>query len=202
MRRICPSIVGLALIVTPALAAEPVGEWEVENGYARVRIENCGDSLWGAISWEKRPGGVDENNRDPNLRARPILGMPILLDMKPKRDRWEGEVYNSNDGRIYSANIRLVDPDTLRLEGCVLSIFCGGQNWTRVAPQQTQSQPGQAASRPPARPSQSDGRATPSRTTAAQQANAAARANQEFCSSVTGLPGGTHQDGLKQNGRR
>jgi uncharacterized protein (DUF2147 family) len=227
MRRIYPTVLGLALLMSPAFAAEPTGEWEVENGYARVRIENCGDALWGAISWEKQPGGVDDKNGDPKLRGRPVLGMPILLNLKPARDRWEGEVYNSQDGNTYSASIRLMDPDTLRLEGCVLSIFCGSQNWTRVQPQaqpgtgagrtpppaqpgatgsraqQPQMLPGATASRPtppPARASQSDGRATQARAPA--QPNTAAAANQDFCMSVTGLPGRAHQNGLKQDGRR
>src|SRR6266702_925189 len=93
MRRIYPSIIGLALMTVTAQAAEPTGEWEVEGGFARVRIENCGDALWGAISWEKEPGGIDDKNPDAKLRNRPVLGMPILLNMKPARDRWEGEVY-------------------------------------------------------------------------------------------------------------
>jgi uncharacterized protein (DUF2147 family) len=205
MRRIYPSIICLALMTVTAQAGEPTGEWEVEGGFARVRIENCGDALWGAISWEKEPGGIDDKNPDAKLRNRPVLGMPILLNMKLARDRWEGEVYNSQDGKTYSATIKVVNPDTLKLEGCVLSIFCGSQNWTRVP---AQVRPGQAAVRPapgPApRPAQSDGRSAKAnpRPTAPAQPSGAAQASQDFCLNVTGLAGGTHESGLKQDGRR
>jgi hypothetical protein len=135
--------------------------------------------------------------------------MPILLDMKPARDRWEGQVYNSQDGNTYSASIKLVNPDTLRLEGCVLSIFCGSQSWTRVP---SQVRPGQAdvRSAPPAtapRPPQSDGRSGQAnvRPPASGQPYASTQPTQptqDFCSSVVGVAGGPHESGLKQNGRR
>ena len=59
--------------------------------------------------------------------------MPILLDMTPtKPNKWDGQVYNSKNGKTYSANISLFDPNTLRIQGCVLGFLCGGENWTRV----------------------------------------------------------------------
>jgi hypothetical protein len=58
--------------------------------------------------------------------------MPILLGMTPsKTNRWDGQIYNSEDGHTYSANISLVDPNTLRVQGCFLGFLCGGENWTR-----------------------------------------------------------------------
>ena len=69
----------------------------------------------------------------------PVIGMPVLLDMKPtKPNRWEGRIYNSEDGKTYTSNISLKNPDVLRVEGCAFGgLICGGQNWTRVkdAPQ-------------------------------------------------------------------
>ncbi len=186
MRRICLGVFGVALVITPVMAAEPTGEWEVEGGYARVRIENCGDSVWGAISWEKSPGGIDDKNPDKTLRGRLVLGMPILLGMKPVRDRWEGQIYNSEDGKTYSANIRLSNPDTLRVEGCVLSIFCGSQTWTKVPPQ---ARPTTTEARSGAAARQSDGRAVRSNT---PTINVATQSSQEFCSTVTNLPGSAH----------
>jgi uncharacterized protein (DUF2147 family) len=133
---------GLLVAATPSYAAEaPLGEWLVENGHGHVRIENCGDALWGVISWEERPGGRDTENPDPSLRGRPTLGMPILIDMKPAvvsnwgktEERWKGQVYSPENGKMYSSSIWLTGPDKMRIEGCVLGgIFCGGQDWTRV----------------------------------------------------------------------
>lgn len=123
-----------------ASAAEPIGEWLVDGGYAQVRIDNCEDKLWGIVAWEKVPGGVDRNNPDPTKRSRPVLGLPILLGMAAAQDRrepytrYDGEIYNTEDGRTYTARIQLQSDDVLRVEGCVLGFLCGGQSWTRVMP--------------------------------------------------------------------
>lgn len=92
--------------------------------------------MWGAVAWEKTPGGTDKNNPDPAKQSRPTLGMPILIDMKKKPgvDSWEGQVYNSRDGQTYSATIKPIGTDQLEIQGCVLGFLCGGQTWTRVGP--------------------------------------------------------------------
>jgi uncharacterized protein (DUF2147 family) len=120
--------------------ADPIGEWLVEKGYARVRIENCGDALWGAVSWEQT-AGVDSKNPDPSRRTRPTLGMPVLLNMKPvEPNKWVGQIYNSEDGQTYSSNISIgSSPDILVVRGCVLGILCGGEDWKRVKDDPSQS---------------------------------------------------------------
>jgi uncharacterized protein (DUF2147 family) len=122
--RIATTIVSLAMagaaLAQPALAAEPIG--------------SCGDRLWGIVAWEKKPN-VDKNNPDASKRSRPTLGIPILLGMakaKANPNRWDGEIYNSEDGRTYTAHISLAGDDVLQVEGCVLGFLCGSQNWTRV----------------------------------------------------------------------
>jgi hypothetical protein len=91
--------------------------------------------MWGAVSWEKVPGGHDINNPDVSKQSRPTLGMPILIDMKKKPgvDQWEGQVYNGKDGKLYSSTIKPVGSDQLEIQGCVLGFLCGGETWTRVA---------------------------------------------------------------------
>ena len=135
MKRLFASAAILSLLAGTALAAEPspIGDWLVKEGYAHIRIDNCNGKLWGIVAWEKAPG-FDNENPDPAKKGRPILGMPILLAMTPTEpNKWEGEIYNSNNGKTYSANVSLLNEDTLKLQGCVLGgIFCGGENWTRV----------------------------------------------------------------------
>lgn len=129
------------LPAAPAWAQTPIGEWRVADGGAHIRIVDCGGVLWGVVSWEKTPGR-DSENPDPAKRQRPTLGMPVLLHMTPgdRPGRWEGEVYNAENGRTYDATITLRGAQVLRVEGCALGIFCGGENWTRLA----QAQPAQA----------------------------------------------------------
>jgi uncharacterized protein (DUF2147 family) len=119
----------------PALAADPTGDWKVADGVANIRVAECNGSMWGAVSWEKTPGGRDKNNPDGSKQNRPTLGMPILIDMKrkPGVDQWEGQVYNAKDGQFYSSTIKPVGSDQLEIQGCVLGFLCGGETWTRVA---------------------------------------------------------------------
>jgi uncharacterized protein (DUF2147 family) len=155
------------LSTDPAVAEEPIGEWMVANQAAQIRIDQCAGALWGVISWEKEPGR-DIRNPDPAKRNRPLLGVPILLNMKPSApDRWEGRVYNAEDGRIYPATLTLTGANTLRIEGCVLGILCGAETWTRVRPGL------KGLSEPPR------------------------EAALDVCSRVPDLPGSAHKSGLK-----
>jgi len=174
---------GLILSVGPSLAQDPkdfTGEWLVENKAANIKIDNCGGSLWGVVSWEIKPG-IDSENPDPALRTRPTLGIPILIDLKPAKGepRWEGQVYNASNGKMYSANIRLASPNVLKIEGCLFTNFlCGGQEWTRVAT------PVPAAAPAPAPQAKAAPKASPKGVPAQQPS--------DVCSRVANLPGRTH----------
>jgi len=123
-------ILGSAAYSQPATPspASPTGDWLVADRVARIKIVDCGGHLWGVVAWEARPGGTDIRNPDPQLRSRPTLGMPILLDMVPANpNKWEGQVYNSQNGKTYSANISLSDPNTLRIQGCVFGFLCAAK---------------------------------------------------------------------------
>jgi uncharacterized protein (DUF2147 family) len=125
----------LATGLAPALALDPTGDWRVADGVANIRVAQCNGSMWGAVAWEKTPGGRDTNNPDVSKQNRPSLGMAILIDMKKKPgvDAWEGQVYNAKDGQFYSSTIKPVGPDQMEIQGCVLGFLCGGETWTRVA---------------------------------------------------------------------
>src|ERR1700692_4964672 len=135
MRTLAYSGFFLATCFTSAFAADPTGDWKVADGVANIRVAQCNGNMWGAVSWEKEPGGHDINNPDVAKQSRPTLGMPILIDMKKKPgvDQWEGQVYNGKDGKFYSSTIKPVGSDQLEIQGCVLGFLCGGETWTRVA---------------------------------------------------------------------
>jgi uncharacterized protein (DUF2147 family) len=135
-RRIVFSGFFLATGITSALAADPTGDWKVADGVANIRVAQCNGNIWGAVSWEKTPGGRDKNNPDASRQSRPTLGMPILIEMKKKPgvDAWEGQVYNAKDGQLYSSTIKPIGTDQLEIQGCVLGFLCGGETWTRVGP--------------------------------------------------------------------
>jgi uncharacterized protein (DUF2147 family) len=136
MRKTALSGIILLTAVTTAYAADPLGEWRDEDGRATIKIVDCNSRLWGVVASESIPGGVDSSNPDKAKRNRPTLGMPVLLNMKRsgEKEKWEGKVYNAENGKTYEATIKLKSANALRVEGCLVWPLCGGQTWTRVEP--------------------------------------------------------------------
>jgi len=125
------------LAATPrVMAADPTGDWRLADGEGKIRIAQCNGSMWGVVAWERDAGCREVHNPDVSKKNRPLLGMPILLDMKKKPgvDQWEGQVYNAKDGKLYSSTITPTGPDHLEIRGCLLGFLCGGETWTRVGP--------------------------------------------------------------------
>jgi uncharacterized protein (DUF2147 family) len=133
----------LALSLGSSLAADPVGTWFTEEGKATVKIAACGPALCGTITALKdandpdtgRPR-TDKNNAEASLRNRPMIGVQIVLGMKPSgtANKWSGQVYNAEDGKTYTGNLTLQDANTIKLEGCILGgLVCKSQTWTRAS---------------------------------------------------------------------
>lgn len=78
---------------------------------------------------------TDVNNKDPNLKMRPIQGLQILT-LKPTNNPYfyEGEIYNPEDGNIYAGSVEVMRADAIKLKGCVLYVLCQEQEWARVGP--------------------------------------------------------------------
>ena len=131
----------LALTGADALAADPSGNWLTQTGTSRIRVADCGGALCGTIVWLKEPNDpdtgkpkTDKNNSDASKRDRPLIGVQIVLGMKPAgADKWTGQVYNAEDGKTYSGNLTYAGGDTLQLQGCALGgLVCKSQTWTRA----------------------------------------------------------------------
>ena len=128
----------VATSVASAQSGDPVGEWLVEDGTARIKVVSCPQAqgqppvLWGVIWAESQPG-VDKQNPDPSQKNRPLLGAPILINMKQTQaNRWDGKIYDATRGSLFDSNISVDRNDRLAVRGCVAGIFCGGQDWKRV----------------------------------------------------------------------
>ena len=141
----------LMAVVEPGNAASPAdpsGTWLTEDGRARVRIERCGaklEQICGYIVWMKDPTDTngqplrDQNNPDLAKRTRPLLGHQLILGLKPTADgRFEGQIYNAENGKSYEISLRREATD-LKVKGCMLSVFCATQTWTQT----TNALPGQ-----------------------------------------------------------
>jgi uncharacterized protein (DUF2147 family) len=127
--------------IAPALAADPTGTWFTEDRDSQVKIANCGGALCGNLVWLKEPNDpatnrpkTDKNNADASKQNRPLIGVQIVLAMKPSTtpNKWEGSVYNASDGKTYTGSFAMTGDNTAELKGCVLSVICKSQTWTRA----------------------------------------------------------------------
>jgi uncharacterized protein (DUF2147 family) len=123
----------------PACAGDPSGTWLVQDRKAKVRIAPCGNAMCGSVVWLSQPTDLatgkpltDNRNPDPGKRGRPIIGIPVLIDMRRDgRDgRWHGRIYNPEDGNTYNGSIESAGTQ-LRVRGCV-AFFCETKIWTRT----------------------------------------------------------------------
>jgi len=120
-----------------AKAGEPYGTWSM--GKVTIKVTDCGGGLCGTIVGLKEPISkidgkpkVDRENPDASKRKRPLIGLAVLIGMKPSGEgKWQGAIYNPDDGNTYSASIRL-DGDKMKVKGCVAGILCKTNNFVRI----------------------------------------------------------------------
>jgi uncharacterized protein (DUF2147 family) len=128
-------------MIAPAFAADPLGTWYTQGGESQVRVAKCGKALCGTLVWLKVPNDpatgkpkTDKQNADASKRNRPLIGVQIVLGMRPDGtpNQWKGEVYNAQDGNTYTGYFTLTGANTAELKGCAMGIICKSQTWTRA----------------------------------------------------------------------
>ena len=121
----------------PLLAAQPIeGRWVTAEKDAVIQIGKCGSKLCGKIArfLVAPPQGLDQrdvNNKEPRLRSRKLLGMPVLTGFSEESDLWRGEIYDPKSGKTYRSVVRRKDANRLEVKGCI-GPFCQTQVWTRA----------------------------------------------------------------------
>ena len=119
-----------------------IGFWLTRKGDARVqfyRETGREKRFLGRLAWLRQPDddkgrpNLDENNPDPALRRRPVLGLVIIHVSYTGRGSWKGTVYDPDNGKTYGCNICLAGPDTMKLRGYLgFSLFGRTETWKRV----------------------------------------------------------------------
>ena len=138
------SAFALAMVISlagtgAAVADEAAGLWSMANGKVTVKVRPCGGKLCGTIAGLKEPISeidgkpkVDRENPDPSKRKRPLIGLPILIGMKPAgEDTWKGAIYNPDDGNTYSATLTL-DGSRMKVKGCVAGVLCKTNSFVKL----------------------------------------------------------------------
>ena len=86
------------------------GVWYTEKGTSTVEVYKASDGKYqGKINWLEEPNEngkpkVDEENDDPKLAKRPIMGLVIVKNFvyDSKKERWDdGSIYDPDNGKTY-----------------------------------------------------------------------------------------------------
>ena len=116
-----------ALLVAPAaVAASPVGIWEIEMRDSRYRVEMCGDGtqLCGTLIW--LGNGADNAENLPYLNT-------LLIDhaRQVKPNQWKGTLRLY--GQTAAGTITQVGENQIALRGCFVFVICRTYQMYRYA---------------------------------------------------------------------
>ncbi len=119
MMRSLDKIIFLLLWTTPCLATETIyGLWARDGHNERLEFFDC----------------------DGKLCAKGDLPLPdgsppplVLRDAeKTAPNLWKGQLFNPENGKLYSGSITFEAPNHLTLKGCLIGFLCQSESWTRV----------------------------------------------------------------------
>ena len=118
--RLLGKVALVLLLVSPSYAGEAIyGVW-VRGGHDDEKLEfyDCDGQLC-AKEIELQPDGSP---------ATVILRHAA----KTSPNQWKGELFNPENGKLYSGVITLDKPNQLTLKGCLIAFLCQSETWTRV----------------------------------------------------------------------
>ena len=126
------AMAGLAGTAQAAGPASIAGRWLTADGSALITVASCGAQLCGYLTrvLKAAPGAAmsDVNNRNPALRSRPIVGLPILTGFRAGGGDWRGAIYDPRNGKTYKSIVQRNPDGTLKVQGCI-AFFCQTQTW-------------------------------------------------------------------------
>ena len=140
MKKIIIMAAALVLSAAAASAQDVLGKWKLEDGTAIVEVYKSGDAFNGKIVWLQEPieadgtPAVDNNNPDPALRKRQLIGLNMLHGLKPAGDEYSGgKIYDPGNGKTYYCSFK-VEGNTLRVRGSLdkRGLLGRTMNWFRV----------------------------------------------------------------------
>ncbi|HEX8937985.1 MAG TPA: DUF2147 domain-containing protein [Sphingomicrobium sp.] len=123
--------ISLLMVLTAAQprAAAPIeGYWKNPIGSAIIAIEPCGRRLCGTVVWASARGQREVAKTTSN-----VVGMTVLTELRPARERWTGTLYIPDDNIRVSARLQMLGGRRLKLTGCgLIGLICRTQIWTRA----------------------------------------------------------------------
>lgn len=113
----------------PAAQASPIGTWINPRGTVRVKTGLCGMNLCGWVVWASPEALEDARSSGVNT----LIGTELLRNYKAAGAReWQGQVYVPDMGETFYSRIVQLDPNSLKISGCILGgLICKSQIWQK-----------------------------------------------------------------------
>ena len=140
MKKIFLSMIFMLLPLAAAFAQDVIGKWKLEDGSAIVEVYKQGDVFNGKIVWLENPTeddgtpAVDNNNPDPKLRSRQLIGLNMLSNLKKNGSEYSGgSIYDPGNGKTYNCSMK-VEGDVLKVRGSLdkKGLLGRTMDWFRV----------------------------------------------------------------------
>ncbi len=140
MKRIFISMIFMLAPLAAALAQDVVGKWKLSDGTAIVEVYQEGSVFNGKVVWLQNPTeadgtpALDDNNPDPKLRKRQILGLNMLSGLTRKGSEYSGgTIYDPGNGKTYNCSMK-VEGDLLKVRGSLdkKGLIGRTMDWHRV----------------------------------------------------------------------
>jgi uncharacterized protein (DUF2147 family) len=124
MKKIVLTIISVMLAASAAFAQDVIGKWKLDDGTAIVEVYKSGDAYNGKIVWLEEPTDADgtpakdNNNPDPALRTRELIGLNMLSGLKKTADNEYsgGKIYDPGNGKTYNCSMK-VEGNVLKVRG-------------------------------------------------------------------------------------
>ncbi len=140
------TIVGLFIVTlafSQSVSDKVLGKWYTDDKETIIEIYKNGGKYFGKIVWLKEPNEddgtakVDDDNPDPKLQKRPIMGLNLLkgFSYDSKDKEWNnGTIYDPKNGKTYDCYMWMEKEGALEIKGFVLGMRFIGRTttWTAV----------------------------------------------------------------------
>ena len=140
MKKIFLCMIFMLAPLAAAFAQDVIGKWKLEDGTAIVEVYQAGDVFNGKIVWLEKPTeadgspAVDDQNPDPKLRTRQVIGLNMLNGLKKTGSEYTGgTIYDPGNGKTYNCSMK-VEGDVLKVRGSLdkKGLIGRTMDWFRV----------------------------------------------------------------------
>ncbi len=140
------TILGLFIVTfafSQTVADKALGKWYTDDKETIIEIYKTGGKYFGKVVWlmeENEDDGtpkVDDDNPDPKLQNRPIMGLNLLKGFSYDSEDAEwvnGTIYDPKNGKTYDCYMWMENAGELQIKGFVLGMRFIGRSttWTQA----------------------------------------------------------------------